>query len=291
MSSATPAPGALAMRHVARAIGIHQAGHAEEGVAAEGEGIEEVVVDPAIDDVDLALAVGAPHVDDVVLHDQVVPLHQVHAHLPGQEGVLEEGGVVDPGREENHHGVLAAPGRGVAERFPQEMRIVADRPHRIRREELGEDPVQQVAVLQHVGHPARAAAVVLEDEVVAAVVADEVGAHDVGVDPLRGDHAQEGALELHARVDQLRGQQAIFEAALLAVDVADEEVQGGDALHQPALDALPFRVGDHPRHEVEGEDALDALLGAVDGEGDALVDEREFLQALAAVQLALGERL
>jgi hypothetical protein len=105
-----------------------KAGHA--GKESGEPRVEEVVVDPAIDDVDLALAVGAPHVDDVVLHDQVVPLDEIDAHLPGQEGVLEEGGIVDPRREQDHHGVLAAPGRGVPERLPQQMRIVADRPHR-----------------------------------------------------------------------------------------------------------------------------------------------------------------
>src|SRR5439155_10514143 len=44
-------------------------------------------------------------------------------------------------------------------------------------------------------------------------------------------------------------------------------------------------------HEVEWEDALGALLLTVDGEGDALVDERELLQPLAALDLVLRERL
>ncbi len=91
--------------------------------------------------------------------------------------------------------------RGAAWRRVSRKRcgIVANGPHRIGGEELGEDPVQEVAVLQHVGHAARAAAVVLEDEVLAAVVADEVGAHDVGVDPTAG-----GSTPSRARLNSTR---------------------------------------------------------------------------------------
>jgi hypothetical protein len=106
--------------------------------------------------------VGAAHVDDVVLHDEIPPLDEVDAHLPGQEGVLEEGRVHRAGREQHHHRVFPADRRAVTERLAQQMGIVADGTDGIGREELGEDAVQEVAVLEDVGHPARDPTVVLQ---------------------------------------------------------------------------------------------------------------------------------
>ena len=42
----------VGQRDVARAVGLHQAGHAEQAVGAERLRVEEVVVDPAVDHVD-----------------------------------------------------------------------------------------------------------------------------------------------------------------------------------------------------------------------------------------------
>ena len=73
------------------------------------------------------------------------------------------------------------------------------------------------------------------------------------------------------------------------VDVAEEEVEGGDALGEAALDAVPLGGGDQAREQVVGEDALGAFVAAVDGEGDALVEEGEVGGLLAALKLVLGE--
>ena len=66
----------------------------------------------------------------------------------------------------------------------------------------------------------------------------------------------------------------VAQDALVVVDVVEEEVERGDALAQPALDVLPLGARDDARDQVEREDALEPLLLAVDGEGDALVEER-----------------
>src|SRR6267142_45122 len=85
--------------------------------------------------------------------------------------------------------------------------------------------------------------------------------------------------------------ESFTQAALVLVDVVDEEVQGPHALDEPGLDLVPLPGRNDPGHEVEREDALDAVLLAIHGEGDALVHQRELLQALAAVDLGLGEGL
>ncbi len=291
LSSATPAPGRVGQRHVALAVHVDQPRHAEEAAAAEGERIEEVVVDPAVDHVDLLLAVRAAHEDVVALDEEVAPLDERHAHLAGQERVLEVGRVVDARAQHDHHRALARPRRGVDQAVEEQARVVLDRPHRVRGEELREHAVQERAVLEDVGDAARAAAVVLEDDVRAVLAADEVGADDVGEDLPRRHHAEQLALVLLAREDELRRDDAVGETALVVVHVLEEQVERGDPLDEAVLDRLPLGGGDDARHEVEREDALEPLFFAVHGEGDALVQEREPLQALAALDVLSRERL
>jgi len=59
------------------------------------------------------------------------------------------------------------------------------------------------------------------------------------------------------------------------VDIFEKKIQGGDALGQAALDLAPFGVRNDAGQKVVGEDALGAFGIAVDGEGDALMQERE----------------
>jgi hypothetical protein len=71
-----------------------------------------------------------------------------------------------------------------------------------------------------------------------------------------------------------------------AVDVLQEQVEGGDALGQAALEDAPLGGGDDARDQIVGKDLLGALAAAVDGEGDALVQEREIGGRLALAHLA-----
>src|SRR5207253_1528616 len=89
---------------VAGAGRVEDAGTAEHRLGPEVEGVEEVVVDPPVDDVNPVLALRAAHVDPVVAAHQVATLHQLDAHLAGEEGVLEVGRVVDAGGEHDHGG-------------------------------------------------------------------------------------------------------------------------------------------------------------------------------------------
>ena len=87
----------IGQRHVAGAVGVEQPGHAEVRVGAERQRIEEVIVDPSIDDVDAPQPCGGPHVDDVVVDEEVAAFDKRHAHLAREERVLEVGGVADAG--------------------------------------------------------------------------------------------------------------------------------------------------------------------------------------------------
>ena len=76
-------------RHVAGAIGVEQAGHAEQAVLAEGERVEEVVVDAPVDDVDALHAPRRAVEDAVAVDDEIARLDDLDAHLAAEERVLE----------------------------------------------------------------------------------------------------------------------------------------------------------------------------------------------------------
>jgi hypothetical protein len=105
--------GSIGERDVALAVDVQEAGHAQQAVAPKHQRIEEIIVDPAVDHVDLLLALGRPHEDVVVLDDEIASLDEHHAHLAGQEGVLEVGGVRHPRGENHHDRLLAQARRGV----------------------------------------------------------------------------------------------------------------------------------------------------------------------------------
>ena len=122
-------PGAdgVGERDAAGAVGLEQARHAQHRVGPEGERVEEVVVDAAVDHVHALRPLGGAHEDGAVLDEEVLPLDQLDAHLLGEEGVLEVGAVEVAGREQHDHRVLDVAGRDLAQRLEQQVRVVVDR--------------------------------------------------------------------------------------------------------------------------------------------------------------------
>ncbi len=97
----------------ALAGGVEHAGDAQHRVRVELQRIQELVVDPPVDHVDLLLALGGAHVDRVVPAEQVPALDQLDAHLAGQQRVLEVRGVEDAGGEHDDRRIgLVRGGRG-----------------------------------------------------------------------------------------------------------------------------------------------------------------------------------
>ncbi|MFN9544663.1 MAG: hypothetical protein ACK59B_16055, partial [Alphaproteobacteria bacterium] len=71
-------------------------------------------------------------------------------------------------------------------------------------------------------------------------------------------------------------------------------VQGLQALPQASLEAVPFAARNDARQEVGRDDLLGRVLVAIDGEGDALVQEGLLAGLLAAhkfLRWQAGERL
>ena len=94
-----------------------------------------------------------------------------------------------------------------------------------------------------------------------------------------------GAVDHGARHD------AVLQHAAVAVDVAQEKVERrGCAASGRASIRVPFLGRDDARQKIGRDDPLGRLVVAIDGEGDALVQEALFAGLLAAVQFVRRQR-
>ncbi len=253
----------------AGAVGGEQAGDSQHGVGAEHQGIQEIVVDAAVDDIDALRALGGAHEDGFVTDEKILAFHQLDAHLLREEGVFEIGAVVSAGGEENDRGVGDAGGGDAAQIVEQHVGVVVDGGDAVAGEQLGEQAHHHLAVLEHVGDAGGDAQVVFEDAEFAGVVAHDVDAGDVGVDAAGHVDALHLGAVLGVAEHLFRRDDAGLENLLLVVDVVDEGVEGADSLLEASLEADPFFERQHTGDDVEGDEALGAFFLAVHGEGDA----------------------
>ena len=155
------------------------------------------------------------------------------------------------------------------------MRIVLDGPHAVAGEEPREGTLHNAAIGEHVTHARGHAQVVFEHDELASVKAQQIRADDRDVDVARHLQAAHLAPIVLAAVDELARNDAVVEDFGVGVNVAQEEIERGDALREAALDAIPLLRSNQARQQVVREDALRAFFAAVDGEGDALGEKRE----------------
>jgi len=85
-------------RDVAGTVDIHDARNAERGIRPEGQRIEEIVVDAAVEHVDRLVAAGGAHLHLSVDDPEVRTLDELDAHHVGEEGMFIIGGIVDARR-------------------------------------------------------------------------------------------------------------------------------------------------------------------------------------------------
>ena len=94
---------------------MQQPRHAEQGVGAEDEGVEEVVIDPAVDHIDAPQSLGGAHVYEAIVDQQVAAFHQRRANFIREEHVFVKGRVIDSRCQEDDAGVGASLGGEVAQ--------------------------------------------------------------------------------------------------------------------------------------------------------------------------------
>ncbi len=143
-------------------------------------------------------------------------------------------------------------------------------------EQFGEQPQHRLAILQHVGDARRRADIVLEHMEVVLAGAHHIDAGHVDIDPMRRRAADRLQPEVRVAPDQVGRHDPGAQAFLGAIEVGQEGVQRLDPLAQAALEMGPFALGNHPRHDVEGDQPLGRLFRAIDREGDADPPEQDF---------------
>ena len=140
MSSATPLPTALAIVTLPARAAPRMPGQPITESGPELHRIEEVVVDPAVDDVDPLLALRRTKEDHAVATDEVATLDELDAHLPGKQRVLEVGRVVGAWRQQDDHRVSDPGGRGRAQRRQQATGVAGHPTHPFATEQVGRAP-------------------------------------------------------------------------------------------------------------------------------------------------------
>ena len=139
-------------RHPSGPVHVHQPRHAQGRIRPEGLRIQKIIVYPPVDHVDPLESFGRAHPDEAVRHDEVPPLDELHAHLLGQEGMLEIRRVVNPRRQDGHARRLDACRGHRLQHVAQPAGIVVNRTNPGRLEDLRKRALHHDAVLQDVGH-------------------------------------------------------------------------------------------------------------------------------------------
>ena len=248
----------------------HQSGHTEPRVGQKRLGVEEQVVDAAVDHVNGLEAVDRAHEDAVVIgHDEIATFDERGAHPLSKEGVLEVRRVEDPRREHDDARVGYVLGSERHEQLGELLGVGVDGGDALAGEQLGECPFADRPILQHVTDPGRDPQVVLEHVHRAVGVTDEVGSGDVRPHAEARAHTLALGTEVGRVVEQLTREHAVGDDALVVVDVVDEAIEGNEALLQPTGDAPPLGRLDDTGDDVERPRPVDAAAIVVDGERDA----------------------
>ena len=159
--------------------------------------------------------------------------------------------------------------------------------------EASQARLHRLPVGDHVGDTGRHPQVVLQhDEAI--VRAHDVGAADRHPRAVRRRDAAHLWAVLGAAPHHLFRNDAVRDRAAFAVDVAQESVQGEDALGEARFELPPLGRGQNARKTVDRDDPLVRFAVPIDREGDALVQERArdpFLNIAELRPGSLGEEV
>jgi hypothetical protein len=150
----------------------------------------------------------------------------------------------------------------------QQLRVVLDRANLVEMKQLGKHLHHGFTVFQHVGHARWRPCIVLKNVELSFAGTDDVGADNVRVDPARGTHADHFRQESVVLLDQRPRHAARLDDFLLVVDIVQKGVERHHALFNALRQLSPFRSGNDPRHDVEGNEPFRRIFLAVYGKGN-----------------------
>ena len=151
---------------------------------------------------------------------------------------------------------LQAGGRHAFQRLAQHGGVILDGCHAMACEEVREEIHHRLAVLEHVGHAGRRAAIVLEDIELVLAHPDDIDSDDMGIDAARRVHADHLRHEGIVLDDDLLRDAAGPQDFLAVIEIMDEGVQRPDPLLDPGRQFPPLGGGEDPRDDVKGDEAL-----------------------------------
>ena len=269
-----PAPELVGERDALVVGGVHEAGHAEQGVAVQFERIAERGVDAADNRIDAAEAADGAQEDLGIARGEIGALDEGEAEVAGEVGVFEIGLVRRSGREENDARFLAGPDVGqlferdaeAAEKFVEPLDGRAA-------ENLGERLAGENAVLQRVAE-ARGRIEAVPEHPPSAVgragEIDRIGVeHDVALPPEPDARTEELGIGQRER----GGERPAAEEFLRTVEIAQQVVEEPGALAQAVAEHRPVLGGNEQRHDIERPDLGARALAVVDVHAHVLLDD------------------
>ena len=260
----------IGKRHIARQIGAHQPGHAQQRGGIEHQRIEEVVIHSAVDHVDTLRPARRAHVNDVLGDEQIAPFDQFDAELVGEERMLVICRIERSRRQQRDGRILAADARrDRAQARQQFVGISLNWRDAMLGEQVRQQPHRYFAIFQHVGNARRRAGIVLQHIKIVAVDAHDVDAGDMHPDVVRRPAADHFRPVIRIAQDQVGRNQAFLQDRAGTVNVAQEHVERVDALGDASFKLVPFGARDQPWNNVERDEPLRRVLVAIDAEGDA----------------------
>jgi len=202
--------------------------------------------------------------------------------------MLEVGGVVHTRSEHHDRRIAHTGGRGRPQNLQQPRRVVGNRAHPVRGEELGEHVRHCPPVLHHIGDPRGRAHVVFEHTQPALTVTNEIDAGYVYPYVTRGLHSRDCSVEVLRRHDEAAGHDPVAHDLSGPVHVGQEPLQREHALTDAAFDDRPFGGGQNSGYEVEWEWSL---LLSREREGHAPVGKHAIPHAAPLFEVGTGQRL
>ena len=198
--------------------------------------------------------------------------------------MLEIRGVVDPWREHDDRRIGISSRRDIAECGEEFLRVAVHRPDSVAAEKLWENPLHRLAVFQDIRNPRRATAIVLEHEILPVRSANEIGAADMDINSVWHIQPDEFRPVVLRGADDFEWDHSFLHDSLVVVDIVEKKIQCSQALLQAALQVSPLVRRDDARHEIKRHDPLGALIAAIHGECDSLVEIRAFRHGALALE-------
>ena len=267
-------PAAERIHHGDRATPLHldQSHHPQARICAQVKGIGVVGVDAAQHHVDALESAQRAHPELSVAHHQVGALDEREAQHRREVGLVERRLGVHAGAQHHDHRVVGRVGGGVDQSEPQRLRERRGRPRPDALVQVGHRVRDHAAVGQRIACARRRLRPVPVHPKASRRVPAHVAAVHEQLVPAR-DLDAAGRPDVAGMAEhQLRGQQALEDAAARPVQVGEHRVQQPRPLQQACLQRLPVGGGDQQRQPVEVPRARRRGIGPVGDRVTVVVD-------------------